>query len=192
MIGCRSLPCDDAKREMLGRVIVILKTGTGRAIMDQWSESPMMKQRLTVSCIPRTEDTMILEREVTMIGTRGERRCLALFDSGASYSIIRPDVAETIDTPIPLPDPENWVFETARIGVHMHASHVLRANFVFDDSEARFSDEFIILDETTEELIIGATTMQKWGIKLDFDRETVEYRKTADRLRLIKLQNIEA
>lgn len=128
---------------------------------------------------------MILERYVTMIGSRGVRRCRALFDSGASYSIIRPDIAREIDEPILLPDPENWVFETARIGVHMHASLVLRANFTFDDSEARFSDEFILLDDTTEELIIGATTMQKWGIKLDFDRETVEYRKTAERLRLI-------
>ncbi|NBC30752.1 MAG: hypothetical protein GVY29_12270, partial [Spirochaetes bacterium] len=56
--------------------------------------------------------------------------------------------------------------------------------FRFDDSEARFSDEFIVFDECSEEVIIGGTTMQKWQIKLDFDREEVVYRKTAQRLRV--------
>jgi hypothetical protein len=56
--------------------------------------------------------------------------------------------------------------------------------FRFHDSEARFSDEFVVFDELSEELIVGATTMQKWQIRLDFTTETVEYRKTAQRLRV--------
>lgn len=31
----------------------------------------------------------------------------------------------------------------------------------------------------------GATTMQKWGIKLDFEAEQINYRKTAEKLRLV-------
>ena len=127
---------------------------------------------------------MVLEHEVTLIGSRGSRRCTALFDSGASYSIIRPDIAAAIGTLEPLPDPENWVFETAQKGMLMQAVYRVGLNFRFDDSEARFSDEFIVFDECSEEVIIGAKTMQAWSIKLDFDREEIHYRKTAVRLRV--------
>lgn len=127
---------------------------------------------------------MILEQDVTLIGSLGRRRCRALFDSGASYSLIRPDIAEAIGTLEPLPDPENWIFETARQGELMPATHAVRLNFRFDDSEQNFTDEFIILPGCSEELIVGATTMQKWQIKLDFEAETITYRKTASRLRV--------
>ena len=36
-----------------------------------------------------------------------------------------------------------------------------------------------------EELIVGAKTKQAWHIILDFQTETVVYRKTAERLRVI-------
>jgi len=128
---------------------------------------------------------MVLEHEVTLIGSRGSRRCTALFDSGASYSIIRPDIAAAIGTLEPLPDPENWVFETAQKGMLMQAVYRVGLNFRFDDSEARFSDEFILLDGSSEEVIIGATTMQKWRITLDFASDIVHYRKTAEKLRIV-------
>ena len=127
---------------------------------------------------------MILEHEITLVGPKGRRECRALFDSSASYSIIRPDIALEIATPSALPDPENWVFETALEGQTMQATQVIPVVFRFADSEAQFSDEIIVLDGLSEDVIIGATTMQKWGIKLDFDSEEVLYRKTAQRLRV--------
>ena len=144
-----------------------------------------MKHYLKVPSIPREESTVsILEHEVTIIGTKGRVRCRALFDSGASYSIIRREIAERIGRIEPLPIPEDWVFETARAGDYVQAVGALRLDFRFDDSEAHFSDEFVVFDELSEQLIIGATTMQKWQIRLDFTTETVEYRKTARRLRV--------
>ena len=128
---------------------------------------------------------MILEKELILIGSKGGRRCLALFDSGASYSVIKPEIAEEIESLSPLPDPEGWVFETARKGEFLRAIYRVGLDFHFDDSEARFSDEFIVLEGCSEEVIIGATTMQKWGIKLDFEAEEIRYRKTAERLRLV-------
>ena len=127
----------------------------------------------------------ILEQELTLIGSLGKRRCMALFDSGASYSIVRRDIAEMLEPLDKLPDPENWIFETAQPGMLVHAEYRVTLNFLFDDSKARFSDEFIVFDECSEEVVIGATTMQKWSIKLDFDREEVIYRKSAQRLRVI-------
>lgn len=126
----------------------------------------------------------VLEHEVTLIGSRGSARCRALFDSGAAYSIIRQDVAERIEGLVPLPDPENWVFETARPGELIQALYRVTLNFRFDDSKARFSDEFIVFDACSEEVIVGAKTMQAWHIVLDFESETVVYRKTVERLRI--------
>ncbi|HEY9595125.1 MAG TPA: retropepsin-like aspartic protease [Spirochaetia bacterium] len=126
----------------------------------------------------------ILEHEVTLTGSKGKARCRALFDSGSAYSIIRRDIAERIESLVPLADLEDWVFETARAGDLIQARYRVAVDFRFDDSVARFSDELIVFDECSEELIIGATTMQKWHITLDFTTETVNYRKTAIRLRV--------
>jgi len=126
----------------------------------------------------------ILEHEVTLIGSRGKARCRALFDSGAAYSIVRRDIAEQIAQLEPFPDPENWIFETARPGELIEAKYRVVLDFRFDDSLARFSDEFVVFDECSEEVIVGAKTMQAWHIVLDFDAEQVNYRKTATRLRV--------
>ncbi len=126
----------------------------------------------------------VLEHEVTVIGSKGSARCRALFDSGASYSIVRRDIAERIEPLDLLPDPENWIFETARAGELIQALYRVTLNFRFDDSKARFSDEFIVFDDCSEELIVGAKTLQAWHIILDFQTETVLYRKTAERLRI--------
>ena len=143
-----------------------------------------MKHHLKVPSIPRQEATVsILEKQILLVGSKGTARRPALFDSGASYSIIRRDLAEALSGLEPIPDPENYVFETARPGDTIQATRV-RLEFRFDDSEARFSDEFIVFDECSEEVIIGAKTMQAWSIKLDFDREEILYRKTAVRLRV--------
>jgi hypothetical protein len=126
----------------------------------------------------------ILEKQILLVGSKGTARRSALFDSGASYSIIRRDLAEALSGLEPIPDPEHYVFETARPGDTVQALYRVGLEFRFDDSQARFSDEFIVFDECSEEVIIGATTMQKWSIKLDFDREEILYRKTAVRLRV--------
>lgn len=144
-----------------------------------------MKRGLKITCIPRQEEAVILSQEIVLRGSRGEARCRALFDSGASYSIIRPDIAREIEEVRPLPDPENWIFETAEAGRELRATQRVAVDFFFDDSEARFSDEFIVLDACSEEVIIGATTMQKWSIKLDFESESVVYRKTAQKLKIV-------
>ena len=145
-----------------------------------------MKQRLKVPCIPRQEATVsVLEKEILLIGTRGRKRCKALFDSGASYSIIRRDLAESLQPLSPLPDPEEWVFETARAGQLMQTESCVGLMFRFDDSEARFYDTFVVFDECPEEIIVGAKTLQSCRIILDFNNEEIRYRKTAERLRAI-------
>ena len=126
----------------------------------------------------------ILEKDILLVGSKGQRHVHALFDSGASYSVIRRDTAEALEILTPIPDPEHYVFETARPGELIQAAFRATLELRFEDSEARFSDEFIVFDECSEEVIIGAKTMQAWKIRLDFDREEIHYRKTAQRLRV--------
>ena len=145
-----------------------------------------MKQYLQIPCIPLVEARVsVLEKELTLTGSKGRTRRVALFDSGASYSIIRKDIAEALSPLDPLPDLENWQFESAVKGFIIQARFRVSLDFRFDDSEARFSDEFIVFDDCTEEVVIGVKTMQAWHIKLDFEKEEIYYRKTAERLRII-------
>jgi hypothetical protein len=144
-----------------------------------------MKQRLKVPCIHRQEGTMsVLQKEILLVGTRARRRCMALFDSGASYSIIRRDLAESLQPLSPLPDLEEWVFETARPGELIAAEFSVDLTFHFDDSDAVFHDVFFVFNECSEEVIIGAKTLQSCRIVLDFENDEIRYRKTAERLRI--------
>lgn len=144
-----------------------------------------MKKYVKVPGIPREESRLcILEHEVTFIGTKGGARCRALFDSEASYSIVRREIAERVGQIQPLPTREDWVFETARTGDFVQAAGNLILEVRFDDSGARFNDEFVVFDDLSEELIVGTKTMHAWKTTLDFAAERVNYGKTAQRLRV--------
>ena len=75
-------------RAEVGGVVRVLTAGHRDA------DTVPMKQRLKVPCIPGQEATVsVLLKEILLVGTKGRRRHMALFDGGASYSIIRRDVA---------------------------------------------------------------------------------------------------
>ncbi len=126
----------------------------------------------------------VLEKEILLIGSKGRRRCRALFDSGSSYSIVRRDIAESLQTLVPLPEREEWTFETARPGDLISPELSADLSFRFDDSKALFTDFFVVFDECSEDVIIGAKTLQSCRIVLDFEAEEIHYRKTAERLRV--------
>lgn len=142
-------------------------------------------QRLKVPSIPRQESKVsVLEHDVLLVGSRGRERCRALFDSGSSYSVIRREIAERLANLEPLPDLDEWVFDTARQGDLIQARYGVLLVLHFDDSKERFLDQFIVFDSLSEELIIGAQSMQAWHITLDFENENVDYPKIARRLRV--------
>ena len=122
----------------------------------------------------------IFER-VRLVGSKGEVEVRALFDSGATYSFVRADVAEQVETLLPLPEPMR--FATANSNTPVEATKRIVCNFYIDG--IRYSDEFLVLDEMTEDLIIGAKTMRAWGIKLDMEREKVELTRRDYKLRLL-------
>ena len=123
----------------------------------------------------------IVTKHVRLVGSRGEHETKGSFDSGASYSFMRKDIAERLEILLPLPHPMS--FEMAQRG----ATLVVRERIVLDFwiDGYRFSDEFLVVDNLADELIIGATTMQKWRLKLDMEREEIIIDPSVTRLRFV-------
>ncbi len=122
----------------------------------------------------------VLWQKIKLRGSKGERLD-ALFDSDATYSFIRTDIAEKVEQLIPLPEP--WEFGTAEKGRKIVVTEHISVSFYLDDT--RFSDEFLVTDEISEEVIIGAKTMQSWRFKLDFENEKVLFDPKVTRLVII-------
>ena len=111
----------------------------------------------------------ILKIPLRYEGSQGEAVIYSLFDSGASFSCISPEFAaqlanlERIRHPLEI--------ATAAVGSHLTIDHVVRLDFYYDD--IRMSDEFMVIPNLSEDAIIGANTLQKWRIKLDFEHDTI-------------------
>jgi len=143
-----------------------------------------MNQNYKLPCINRYKEVIValIKKPVILVGSKGRKEVTALFDSGASYSCISKKTADELAHLDPLPEPME--FETAEKGVTVTAEYAIRVDFYFKDTPRRFTDELVVIEDLSEKLIIGATTMQKWKIRLDFDRKDVRYDRKMHRLRI--------
>jgi len=123
----------------------------------------------------------IIEKKIWFEGSKGKKEIEALFDSGATYSCIRKDIAEKLEFIVPLP--HILKFDTARNGIKLEAKERISIDFFINSD--RFSDEFIVIDQLTDQAIIGASTLQKWRMKLDFENDAVIYDPRVTRLRIV-------
>jgi hypothetical protein len=109
----------------------------------------------------------IIKHPLLYQGPKGEKRLYTLFDSGAHLSCIHPDHVDGLAEP-------QRLGRTRRIGTASD-EHFIEVNFVvrleFYINDVQLSDEFLVVPGLSEEAIIGATTMQKWRIKLDFGHD---------------------
>lgn len=124
---------------------------------------------------------MIIEKKMLFEGALGEQELTALFDSGSSYSCIHPDCVESLDKPIPVRHP--FKVELAQKDKTVEIRHAIRLDFYIDGYH--FSDEFVIVPDLSENIIIGAGTMQKWRFKIDFEKEELIIDPRVTRLRLV-------
>jgi hypothetical protein len=123
----------------------------------------------------------IIEKQIKLVGSRGTKQVPAIFDSGASYSCIRPEIARELELALKLPEPLE--FGTADQGVKLIAKERVTLNFYINDY--RFSDEFMLIPGLSERVIIGAATLQKWRLKLDFEADEVIIDPRVTKLRLL-------
>lgn len=122
----------------------------------------------------------IIERTIRLKGPLGEKDVTALFDSGASVSCIHPALAKELEQPIPLRTP--LIISTADKKNNMSVGEKVSLEFYLNGY--RFSTEFYLVPDLSEELIIGASTMQQWRFKLDFEKEEVIIDPRVTRMRI--------
>lgn len=124
---------------------------------------------------------MVLVRPLDFRGDKGKAELKALFDSGSTYSCLSPEIADQLSTRLKLPDPIE--VETADKGHFIRIEDSARLDFYLNN--LRLTDEFMVVPGLAEEAIIGATTMQKWRIKLDFEHDEIITDPRANRMILM-------
>ena len=122
----------------------------------------------------------IIEKKLRLKGPLGEREVIVLFDSGASVSCIRPELAEELEQPIPLYPPMQ--ISTANEVDSIIVDKLVALAFYIGD--LRFVSDFYLVPKLTEEVIIGVSTMQQWRFKLDFEKEEVIIDPRVTRMRI--------
>ena len=123
----------------------------------------------------------IIKHPLLYVGSKGEKHLYTLFDSGANLSCINPDFIDGITSTIPLGIVRNM--QTASAGQFIEVKERVILDFYIND--VLLSDEFLVVPHLTEEAVIGAATMQKWRIKLDFDHDQVIVDPKVAKLQLI-------
>ena len=123
----------------------------------------------------------VITKQIKLVGSKGSKESEAIFDSGATYSCIQPDSAEKLEMVGALPEPME--FGTAKDGEKLIAEKRVVLNFYLNGY--RFSDEFMLIPGLSEEVIIGAATLQKWRMKLDFENDEVLIDPRVTKLRIL-------
>src|SRR5215831_18811084 len=109
----------------------------------------------------------ILKLPVHYVGSNGEKNIYTLFDSGANLSCIHEDLVKELETPVHLRITRKFVTASDDHYITVHE----RVTLDFYLNDILLSDEFLVVPALSEEVIIGAATLQKWRIKLDFEQD---------------------
>lgn len=123
----------------------------------------------------------ILKLPLQFVGSKGEKKLYTLFDSGANLSCIAPDYLVDLEEPINLGTVRK--LSTASEGHYIEIKERVTLDFYIND--VLLSDEFLVVPGLSEEAIIGAATLQKWRIKLDFEHDQVIVDPKVAKLQLI-------
>ncbi|MBO0934573.1 retropepsin-like aspartic protease [Fibrella aquatilis] len=123
----------------------------------------------------------VIKLPLQFVGSLGEQQLYTLFDSGANLSCISPDYVKHVEKPVSLGRVRRVA--TASEGYYIEIHEAVRLDFYIDD--ILLSDEFLVVPGLSEEAIIGAATMQKWRIKLNFEHDTVEVDPKVAKMQLI-------
>lgn len=111
----------------------------------------------------------IIKQPLLFAGSKGEKHIYTLYDSGANLSCINPDMLEGLETPVSLGRIRK--IATATEGQYTNVSQGVCLDFYIND--VLLSEEFLVVPGLSENVVIGAATMRKWRIKLDFEQDIV-------------------
>ena len=123
----------------------------------------------------------VIKIPLLFVGTKGEKNLYTLFDSGANLSCIDKNQLPDLEVPVSLGRKRQ--LSTASEGHFIEISERVTLDFYIHD--ILLSDEFLVVPNLSEEAIIGAATLQKWRIKLNFEHDSVEVDPKVAKLQLI-------
>ncbi len=123
----------------------------------------------------------VIKLPLLFAGEKAEKILYTLFDSGANLSCISPQYAEEISRPVSL-GRERKIATASEAHFIIIKERVL-LDFYIED--VLLSDEFLVVPGLSEEAVIGAATLQKWRIKLDFEHDTVHVDPKVAKMQLI-------
>jgi hypothetical protein len=118
----------------------------------------------------------IIKLPIHYEGSKGGKTLSTLFDNQIVYSCINASDAYKIAELTPLKNHKTIQFTHELI----ESNYVVLLDFYINN--LRFSDEFMVIPNLEETVIIGATTLRKWRIQLDFENNTISAKEV--RLRI--------
>ncbi|MDI9366592.1 MAG: retropepsin-like aspartic protease [Flavobacterium sp.] len=123
----------------------------------------------------------VLKLPLLYAGSKGEKHLYTLFDSGANLSCINPEFVDGLAQSESLG--RTRLISTASESHYIEIKDRVTLDFYLHD--VLLSDEFLVVPGLSEDAIIGAATMQKWRIKLNFDEDTVEVDPKVAKMQLV-------
>ena len=124
----------------------------------------------------------IIVKKLEIIGDKGRSTAQSLFDSGASDSVIRKDIAERVASFLKLSEPVNVILGDGKSV--MTSEYFTGISFVL--KECTFpAQRVLIVDELDDELILGVDALQRWKFKLDFENEDVLFDRSILKVKLV-------
>ncbi len=127
----------------------------------------------------------IIRLPILFRGSMNDKFLYCLFDSGANYSFLRKDIAEQVEPLIQLREPLRMTIADANN--FMMVEYATRSSFSVSN-DVELSDEFFVLEDLSEEAVIGALTMQKWKMKLDFEHDRVEVDPRMAKMQIVQIK----
>ena len=126
----------------------------------------------------------IIKKQVKVAGSKSERDCGVLFDTGASACFVREDIASELGQIVKSPFP---------IAFTLGNNTVMRVDktvtLFLDLKGHKLWFHFLVLTELPYEVIVGANFFQNWKIKLDPITEDFIIDEKALEIMLVVLSN---
>jgi len=125
----------------------------------------------------------LIYKVVKVSGNKGSKEVRVLFDSGASESFIRADIAKGLSSPARLPNPKTFEMGRGTLKVNRAMLGDVQLN------GATLFATLLIVPNLTEELILGADFFRRWKIRLNPENEEIIFDPNALKLKLVKVSD---
>jgi hypothetical protein len=116
----------------------------------------------------RREQMSVITKTLEVAGDKGESKIKALFDTGSSVSFIKKSVIDKLGSVIRLIKPEAFTLGNSSSLIVTEGT-ILQINI----NGNSLTDIVYVTEKIPDDLIIGASTMQKFKLKLDLEKDEV-------------------